>query len=80
MICTKKSVKILVDCVWFYLTASLAFLVNVPQLVSCLVIGDAPAHDMKQQLIDGVLEGLGVWLSCREKSLRKLVAAIKMLH
>ena len=57
--------KILADCVRFYLTANLALLVNVPQLVSCLVIGDASVHDMKQQLVDGVVERLDVWLSRR---------------
>ena len=77
---SSKFVKILADCVRFYLTANLALLVNVPQLVSCLVIGDASSHDMKQQLVDGVLERLKVWLSRREKPLRKLIAAVKMLH
>jgi len=75
-----KFVKILADCVRFYLTANLALLVNIPQLVSCLVIGDASAHDLKQQLVDGVLERLEVWLSRREKPLKKLIAAVKMLH
>ena len=45
---SSKFVKILADCVRFYLTANLALLVNVPQLVSRLVVGDAPVHDMKQ--------------------------------
>ena len=65
--------KILAACVRFYLTANLALLANVPQLVSCLVIGDAPAHDMKQQLVDGALERLEIWLSRREKSLTEEV-------
>ena len=70
----------LADCVRFYLTANLALLINVPQLVSCLLIGDASAHDLKQQLVDGVFERLEVWLPRRENPLRKLIAAVKMLH
>ena len=50
------------------------------RVVLTLLIGDAPAHDMKQQLVDAILERLEVWLSRREKPLRKLIAAVKMLH
>ena len=48
-----KFVKILADCVRFYRTANLALLVNVPQLVSCLVAGDASAHDSRYEIAVG---------------------------
>ena len=62
------------------LPISRLILVNMPQLVSRLVIGDALVHDMKQQLVDGVLERLEVSLSRCEKPLKKLIAAVKMLR
>ena len=44
------------------------------------MIGGAPAHDLGQQLVDGALERLEVWLPRRGEPLEELVAAAKVPH
>ena len=74
-----KFIHILVTCVSLYLTSNTALLVDIPLLISRLLVGEIQSHVLKQATIGGCLERVEDWLARRRLIEQDLKSACLMI-
>ena len=74
-----KFIHILVTCVSLYLTSNTALLVDIPLLISRLLVGEVQSHVLKQATIGGCPERVEDWLARRRLIEQDLKSACLMI-
>jgi hypothetical protein len=74
-----RFIHIMNTCVSLYLTANTSLLVDIPLLVSHLIVGEIQSHTLKQSVIGGYLERAEDWLARRLPIKQDLQSACTMI-